>query len=82
MNDQAFNQLNLQEKAALVQKQGTFIEAEDFYSFKIYLYSVDQHRAEVTIDYSGNIIDVEFVEKKHESDIPHQLDSSLGNMLD
>jgi hypothetical protein len=76
------SQLNLQEKAALIQKQGTFIEAEDFYSFRIFLYSVDQHRAELTFDQSGNIIEVEFVEKKDEQAISPQLDSSLEGLLD
>lgn len=82
MNDQAFNQLNLKEQAAFIQKSGTFIEAEDFYSFRIYLYSIDQHRAELTFDYSGNIINVEFIEKKDEGGISSQLESSIEDQLD
>jgi hypothetical protein len=80
MNDQAFNQLTLTEKAALIQKKGTFIEAEDFYSFRILLYTIDQHRAEVTFDHSNTVINVEFVE--NENRISPHLDSSLEGLLD
>ena len=82
MDDHAFNQLSLQEKAALIQQKGTFIEAEDFYSFRTLLYTIEQHRAELTFDHSGSVINVEFVEKRDENGISLNLDRNLEGLLD
>lgn len=82
MTDPAFHQLTLQEKAAFIQKRGTFIEGVDFYSFRILLYSFQHHRAELTFDYSNNVVNIEFVENRPENDILPRLDSSFEGLLD
>lgn len=72
-----YNQLPLRDKAEFIQKKGDFIEGEDFYSFKILLYTLEDHQVEITYDYSGSLISVEFVEEKesrHGSELPSKLD--------
>jgi hypothetical protein len=83
--DQFYNSLSLQGKADLIQKKGNFIEGEDFYSFKILLYTFEQHQVEITYDYSGSLISVEFVEEKpsrHGDQLPSNLDGILEDSAD
>ena len=75
--DQSYKSLSLKDKADLIQKKGNFIEGEDFYSFKILLYTFKDHQVEITYDYSGSLISVEFVEEKssrHGDELPSMLD--------
>lgn len=75
-----YNQLPLRDKAELIQKKGDFIEGEDFYSFKILLYTFEEHQVEITYDYSGSLISVEFVEEK-ESRHGNELHSKLDDIF-
>lgn len=79
--DQSYNTLSLKDKAELIQKKGSFIEGEDFYSFKILLYTFEQHQVEITYDFSGSLISVEFVEEKP-SRHGDQLSSNLDDVLE
>jgi hypothetical protein len=82
--DQSYNSLSLQGKAELIQKNGSFIEGEDFYSFRILLYTFEQHQVEITYDYSGSLISVEFVEEtsRHGDHLSSNLDGILENPAD
>jgi hypothetical protein len=85
MDQSSYNTLSLHDKAELVQKKGDFIEGEDFYSFKILLYTFQEHQVEITYDYSGSLISVEFVEEKesrHGSELPSKLDQIFENTTD
>jgi hypothetical protein len=64
MDRSYYNTLTLRDKADLIQKKGDFVEGEDFYSFKVLLYTFEEHQVEITYDYSGSLISVEFVEEK------------------
>lgn len=68
----------------MVQKKGDFIEGEDFYSFQILLYTFNEHQVEITYDYAGALISVEFVEEKssrHGSELPSKLDDIFDNPI-
>lgn len=84
MDQSQYNNLSLQAKAELVQKKGDFIEGEDFYSFKILLYTFENHQVEITYDYSGSLISVEFIEEKlsrHGNELPSKLDDIFQDPL-
>lgn len=77
MDQSLYNSLSLQDKAKLVQQKGNFIEGEDFYSFKILLYTFQEHQVEITYDYQGALVSVEFVEEKpsrHGNELPSKFD--------
>jgi hypothetical protein len=84
MDQSYYNKLSLKDKAELVQKKGDFIEGEDFYSFKILLYTFQEHQVEITYDYDGSLISVEFVEEKtsrHGNELPSKLDDIFDNSI-
>ncbi len=79
-----YSSLSLKEKAELIQKKGNFVEGEDFYSFKILLYTFQNHHVEITYDYDGGLVSVEFVEGKksrHGQELPSKLDDMLNDQL-
>ncbi len=60
LDDSRYQNLSLEAKAQLIQSKGTFIEAEDFYSFRIDFYTYNANSVEITYDYSGALVSVEF----------------------
>ena len=54
-----FNNLSLPEKEVLVKEKGQLVQAQDFYSFYVLHYALDEHAIRVTYDFSGRLIDVE-----------------------
>jgi hypothetical protein len=82
MDENMFNTLSLVGKADFIQKQGNFVEAEDYYSYRIVKYAVDNHHVEIVYDFSNTILSVEFTESKAiNPEISSQLESSLGDTL-
>ena len=81
MDEILFNSLSLEAKAEFVQKRGVFVDAEDYYSYRILLYTMDSHKVELLYDFNNQIISVEFIEKKQRHpkiDLSDSLDLSLG----
>jgi hypothetical protein len=78
MNDYDFDNLSLSQKAEFIKKQGTFIEAQDFYSYQILFYRLENHDVELLYDFTNQLVSVEFTEKKPLGDfLNDQLESSL-----
>jgi hypothetical protein len=78
MNDYNFNNLSLAQKAEFVQKQGTFVEAQDFYSYHVLYYRLENHEVELLYDFTNQIVSVEFTEKKPPGDfLNDQLESTF-----
>lgn len=80
MNETLFDELPLAEKAAFVQEQGQFIEAQDFYSFFILVYLFDKHHIKLLYDFSGLLVGIEDQEATAETFITGQLQSSLDTL--
>lgn len=84
MDQSNYDRLSLKDKAELIQNNGNFIEGEDFYSFKILLYTFQNHQVEITYDYAGALVSVEFVEdttSRHGHELPSNLDDILDNSI-
>lgn len=82
MNESLFNNLSLEEKAEIVLKTGTFIRAEDNYSYRIQYYAFGDHIAELLFDFTDRIVSVEFVEKKiDENPSPDPLTGDTNNPI-
>jgi hypothetical protein len=84
MDQSKYNTLSLKDKAELIQKKGDFIEGEDFYSFKVLLYTFEEHQVEITYDYEGALVSVEFVEEKtsrHGNELPSNLDDIFNKSI-
>lgn len=80
MDDNAFENLSLEAKADFVKKNASFVEAEDYYSYRILHYALEKHYVELLYDFSNKLLNVEFVEKKPpENYISSQLESFLGD---
>jgi hypothetical protein len=80
MDEYKFSNLSLADKADFVRKQGSFIEAQDFYSYHVLLYKLDQHDVELLYDFSNKIVSVEFIEKKPPGNfLANQLESYLDD---
>jgi hypothetical protein len=79
MDEIRFNELPLPEKAAFIQKQGSFIEAADYYSYKVFLYVMEEHHVEVVYDDEENLISVEYIENTNS--ITPQLESDLDENI-
>jgi hypothetical protein len=79
MDEILFNDLTLQAKEKFVKEHGSFVEAQDYYSYRILLYSLDQHHVELLYDFSDDIVSVEFVEKKNP---PDHLSKDLQSFLE
>ena len=80
MNQTLFDELPLTEKAAFVQEQGQFIEAQDFYSFFILVYLCHKRHIKLLYDFSGKLVSVEIADEiSKESFLAEQLQTSLGD---
>lgn len=78
MNETLFDELPLAEKAAFVQEQGQFIEAQDFYSFFILVYLCNKRHIKLLYDFSGQLVSVEAADEiLKESFLAEQLQTSL-----
>lgn len=66
MDDFKFNTLALEDKAEFVKREGKFIDVQDYYSYRILLYSMDNHSVELLYDNTSDcLISVEFTEDKN-----------------
>lgn len=80
MDENEFENLSLEGKADFVMKNASFVEAEDYYSYRILHYALETHHVELLYDFSNKLISVEFIEKKPpEKYIATQLESRLGD---
>jgi hypothetical protein len=79
MDEIQFNSLTLQEKAEYVQQKGSFIEAEDYYSYQVLRFTLDTRQVELLYDYTHSVISVEFVDENDKEKYPSQLESFLGD---
>lgn len=78
MDETLFDSLSLPEKASFVQEKGQFIESQDFYSFFILIYMLNQHQIKLFYDFNGLIVDVEQEkEMEEENYVTSQLESYL-----
>jgi hypothetical protein len=66
MNQAMFNNLSLESKAEFIQKQGNFIEGQDYYSYRILWYTLDNHYVELLYDFTDRIVKVEFMEARRD----------------
>jgi hypothetical protein len=80
MDEYQFSKLSLEGQADFVKNKGNFIEAQDYYSYRVLLYDLDQHHIELLYDFTDRIVSVEFVEKKPSGNyLSNQLESYLGD---
>lgn len=80
MDEGLFAKLPLADKAEFVKKNGNFIEAQDYYSYQVFQYTLERHTVELLYDFNHNIINVEFIESKPPSDfVSKQLESNIGD---
>ncbi len=78
MDETLFNDLSLDEKALFIQEQGQFIEAQDFYSFFILIYILNQQHIKLFYDFTGLLVSVESDQEiTGENYLSSQLESSL-----
>jgi hypothetical protein len=81
MDETLFNNLSLAEKANFVQEKGQFIEAQDFYSFFVLIYTLNQYQIRLIYDFTGFLLSVEAEpekeEREHESYLSSQFEDSL-----
>jgi hypothetical protein len=82
MDETLFNNLTLAEKANLVQEKGQFIEAQDFYSFFILIYMLNQQQIKMLYDFTGLLLSVEEDQGKEYTEHENYLSSHLENSLD
>ena len=80
MDETLFDNLSLLEKAKFIQEKGQFIESQDFYSFFILVYILNQHQVKLLYDFNGLIVDVEQEkEMEEENYVSSQLESCLDD---
>lgn len=80
MDETLFDNLSLLEKANFIQEKGQFIESQDFYSFFILVYILNQHQVKLLYDFNGLIVDVEQEkEMEEENYVSSQLESCLDD---
>jgi hypothetical protein len=78
MNEAMFNDLPLESKAEFIQKQGNFIEGQDYYSYRVLWYILDNRYIELVYDFTDRIVKVEFMEAKPEDTyLMSQIESKL-----
>ena len=82
MDETLFNNLTLAEKANFVQEKGQFIEAQDFYSFFILIYMLNQQQIKLLYDFSGLLLSVEEEAEKGNPDHDNYLSSQFEDSLD
>lgn len=79
MNEVLLDSMPLSEKAAFIQQKGHFIEAQDFYSFFVLVYTLNKQHIKLLYDFSGMLVSVETDEEDaRDSFITDQLRSSLS----
>lgn len=59
MDETLLNSLSLAEKAEFIQENGQFIEAQDFYSFFILIYILNQQHIKLCYDFTGLLVSIE-----------------------
>lgn len=80
MDEALFSNLSLADKAEFVKKNGNFVEAQDYYSYQVFLYTLERHTVELLYDFDENLVSVEYVETKPPSDfLSRQLESNIGD---
>jgi hypothetical protein len=80
MDDALFMKLPLADRAEFVKKNGNFVEAQDYYSYQVFQYSLERHTVELLYDFDHNLINVEFTEAKHPSDfLTKQIEYNIGD---
>jgi hypothetical protein len=82
MDETLFNNLTLAEKANFVQEKGQFIEAQDFYSFFILIYMLNQQQIKLLYDFTGLLLSVEEDQGKEYTEHENYLSSQLEDSLD
>jgi hypothetical protein len=82
MDETLFNNLTLAEKANYVQEKGQFIEAQDFYSFFVLIYMLNQFQIKLIYDFTGLLLSVEAEPEKEDPENENYLSSQLEDSLD
>lgn len=59
MKETSFQNLSLSQKESYVKEKGQLLEAQDFYSFIMVSYLVNQEPVRLYYDYSGKLVEVE-----------------------
>ena len=78
MNEILPRDLSLAEKADWIQKNGHYIEAQDFYSFFVLIYLLNNNHVKLLYDFSGLLISIESDEETHDdSFLSQQLQSVM-----
>ena len=78
MQESLFDQLPLAEKAAFIQEQGQLIDAQDFYSFFILVYLLNQRHIKLLYDCSGLLVEIETNEDRtKDSFLTRQFEASI-----
>ena len=78
MNENLAGDLSLSEKAAWIQENGQFVEAQDFYSFFVLVYLLNQKQIKLLYDFSGLLVGIESDEgTQDDSFLSQQLQSAL-----
>jgi hypothetical protein len=79
MEENLYDNLSLQEKAAWIQEKGQFIEAQDFYSFFVLIYLLNKEHIKLLYDFSGSLVSIESTNDEPEKDnfLSDQLMSEL-----
>jgi hypothetical protein len=78
MDETLLASLSLAEKAEFIQENGQFIEAQDFYSFFILVYILNQQHLKICYDFTGLLVSIEGEKQGNAEDyISSQLEQSL-----
>lgn len=78
MDETLFNRLSLPEKAEYVQENGQFVEAQDYYSFFVLIYLLNQQEFKLLYDFTGLLVSVENdADSAGENYLTTQLESTL-----
>lgn len=59
MKETTFQNLSLSQKESFVKEKGQLLEAQDFYSFFMLTYLLNQDPVRLYYDYSGKLVEVE-----------------------
>jgi len=79
MDETLLENLSLSEKEDFVKQKGQLIDAQDFYSFFILVYLLNQQHVKLFYDFNGILIDVE---ADKELNIENYLSDQLASALD
>jgi hypothetical protein len=68
----------LSEKAAWIQENGQFVEAQDFYSFFVLIYLLNEKHIKLLYDFSGLLVSIESDEDtRDDTFLTQQLESTM-----